>query len=180
MPVPDFSPGEVLTAAAMDSIGLWLVKTQTVGAGVASVVVTDAFNANFTNYRVIYTGGTCSNDAGMNVTLGASATGYYSGTMLVNYGTGGSSTLFSNNATSWQNAATSLIAGAFMDIELHRPFLAERTAITIVSRPDLRTGGSSSQGSGFHNVAASYTSLTMTPGAGTLTGGTVRVYGFRN
>ena len=25
MPVPDFSPGEILTASAMDSIGLWLV-----------------------------------------------------------------------------------------------------------------------------------------------------------
>jgi hypothetical protein len=37
---PDFSSGAVLTAAQMNSVGLWLVKTQTVGTAVSSVAVT--------------------------------------------------------------------------------------------------------------------------------------------
>ena len=53
MPVPDFSPGEVLTAAAMDSIGLRLVKSQTfTGSGTAQF--TNCFNADFQNYRLVF------------------------------------------------------------------------------------------------------------------------------
>jgi hypothetical protein len=42
---PDFSSGAVLTAAQMNSVGLWLVKTQTVGTTVSSVAVTGDENA---------------------------------------------------------------------------------------------------------------------------------------
>jgi hypothetical protein len=33
---------------------------------------------------------------------------------------------------------------------------------------------------GEHRVATSYDSFTLIPGSGTLTGGTIRVYGYRN
>jgi hypothetical protein len=180
MPVPDFSPGEVLTAAAMDSISGWLVKTQTVGSGVSSVTVTGAFSADYQNYKILYTGGTNSTDTGMNLALGASATGYYSGTVLIAYASGSLSQLNSNNATVWQNAGAALIGGAFLDVDLYRPFDALNTALVINSRPDLRTGGAASIGGGYHNVASSFTAFTVTPGSGTLTGGTIRVYGYRN
>jgi hypothetical protein len=52
MPVPDFSPGEVLTAAAMDSIGLWKVTSATVTAQ-PTLTVDNCFSANYANYRVI-------------------------------------------------------------------------------------------------------------------------------
>ena len=52
MPVPDFSPGEVLTAAAMDSIGLWKVTAATVTAQ-PTLTVDNCFSANYDNYRVI-------------------------------------------------------------------------------------------------------------------------------
>jgi len=56
MSFPSFASGEVLTAADMNAVGLWLVKTQTVGTGVPSVVVTDAFSANYDNYLVTISG----------------------------------------------------------------------------------------------------------------------------
>ena len=180
MPVPDFSPGEVLTAAAMDSISGWLVKTQTVGTSVASVTVTGAFSADYQNYRVIYTGGVNSGDAGMNLTLGSSATGYYAGQVLIAYSSGSLSAANSNNATSWGNVGIALTAGAFLDVELFRPFEALNTGLVVQSRTDMRTGGAASSGGGFHNVASSFSAFTITPGAGTLTGGTIRVYGYRN
>ena len=46
---PTFSSGSVLTAAQMNAVGLWLVKTQTVGTAVSSVSVTDVFSSNYDN-----------------------------------------------------------------------------------------------------------------------------------
>jgi len=53
MPVPDFSPGEVLTAAAMDSIGLWLIeKKDVVAAGIMDF--TSVFSSDYSGYRLIF------------------------------------------------------------------------------------------------------------------------------
>jgi hypothetical protein len=52
MPVPDFSPGEVLTAAAMDSIGMWKIGTVTSGSTTA-IVVDNVFSTDYTNYRLV-------------------------------------------------------------------------------------------------------------------------------
>ncbi len=49
MTYPSFSAGDILTAADMNAVGLWLVKTQTVGTAVASVTVTDAFSSTYDN-----------------------------------------------------------------------------------------------------------------------------------
>jgi hypothetical protein len=51
MPVPDFSPGEVLTAAAMDSIGLWRVASGTLSG--TAVNFEGCFTSDFTNYRIV-------------------------------------------------------------------------------------------------------------------------------
>ena len=46
MSFPVFASGDVLNASDMNGVGLWLVKTQTIGTGVSSVVVTGAFSAD--------------------------------------------------------------------------------------------------------------------------------------
>ena len=51
MPVPDFSPGEVLTAAAMDSIGSWLVKTQDFTTA-DPLDLTGIFTSNYNFYEL--------------------------------------------------------------------------------------------------------------------------------
>ena len=53
MPVPDFSPGEVLTAAAMDSIGMWLINT-TSFSGATQVDFTNVFSADYDSYRIVF------------------------------------------------------------------------------------------------------------------------------
>jgi hypothetical protein len=53
MPVPDFSPGEVLTAAAMDSIGLWKVGSVTAGSS-SAIVLDNIFTSNYDNYRIVF------------------------------------------------------------------------------------------------------------------------------
>jgi len=50
MPVPDFSPGEVLTAAAMDQIGAWVLQTQTLTASAGPIQFNNVFTTDYDTY----------------------------------------------------------------------------------------------------------------------------------
>jgi hypothetical protein len=174
---PDFTTGAILTAAQMNAVGLWLVKTQTVGTAVPSVTVTDAFSADYDNYRITYTGGVGSTSTFIRVTVGASVTGYYN--TLV-YGTF-STTLVNANVNDNNNVHWSFVGAGSTDaarlvMELQNPFLTTRTFMS-PSYSDPGNGGSSN---GYLGDSSSHTSFTISPNAGTLTGGTIRVYGYRN
>jgi hypothetical protein len=177
MPVPDFSPGEVLTAGAMDSIGLWLVKTEAVGVTVPNVVVTDAFSANYDNYFVTYTGGVLSATTNLRMQLGASAAAYYFSlvynaysltTVLANVNT--------NNGALWAHVGGGNTNYARVSANIYAPFLATRTSIN-VQYSDAANAGT---GNGYLDNTTSFTAFTLSPATGTMTGGTIRVYGYRN
>ena len=175
MPVPDFSPGQILTASAMDSIGLWLVKTQTVGAGVSSVTVTGAFSADYDNYRIIYSGGVGSITSNIGLKLGSAATSYYGFGV---YGTFSATTVLGindNNASSFRFVGGGDSSGATVIADIRSPFA---TAATYISAP-IDTGTSFGAYSGRYFPTTSFTAFTLTPDAGTLTGGTIYVYGYR-
>ena len=179
MPVPVFSSGEVLTAANMNQVGLWLVKSQAVGTGVSSVTVTDAFTSEFENYLVTLSGGTVSvsnADIAVQLRTGSttSATGYYSS--LIYWSGAAINTFNLDNSTQWLNAGGGATTSARMRCEVSGPFLAQPTGFFAVTpRNDIR--GTSS---GFHSPSTSYNSIVVTPNGATLTGGTIRVYGYRN
>ncbi len=180
MPVPDFSPGEVLTAAAMDSIGLWLVKTQTIGTAVSSVTVTDAFSANYERYLITVERCQGSSTGDLRLQLGATTAGYNG---FIMYGITSGASLFGINQSAAANFGYvgSLASGGktTSHITLVSPFTADRTYL---SCPYI----GATTGNAFGNYQAmldnttSYTAFTLIPGAGTLTGGTIRVYGYRN
>jgi hypothetical protein len=179
MPVPDFVPGEVLTAAAMDSIGLWLVKTQTVGTGVASVVVSDAFSSNYDNYRITYTGGVMSGtNVQISMRLGAAVTQYYYQMIYQNYAsnTAPLANVPDNNSTQWSFVGAGTTTFTRLSADLFNPFLATRTVINGSFVNAIASGS----GAGVLNDATSYTAFTLLAGSGTMTGGTIRVYGYRN
>jgi hypothetical protein len=178
MPVPDFSPGEVLTSAAMDSIGLWLVKTQTIGTGVASVPVADAFSADYDAYKIIVTGGAGSTATALKLHLGSSNTNNYFGFMA--FGSFGGTAVSGINDN---NSASFTYAGGFdtntisANIELLNPFSS--TDVTEISSR-VRYGTTYGNYVGVFGATTSFTDFTLTPFSGTLTGGTIRVYGYRN
>ena len=176
MPVPDFAVGEVLTSAAMDSIGMWLVKTQTIGTAVSSVTVTDAFSADYDNYRITITGGVASTSAALRLQLGATVTGYYAGYNRTTYATAAAALAADNNGANFSRCGfvtTNSLVGTF---DLLQPFATKQTIFTgSIVTPD--NAGSSA---GFLNNSTSYTAFTIIADTGTLTGGTVRVYGYRN
>ena len=57
MTYPVFASGDVLNASDMNAVGMWLVKTQTIGTAVSSVQVTNAFSTNYRNYLILLDGG---------------------------------------------------------------------------------------------------------------------------
>jgi hypothetical protein len=177
MTYPVFASGDALNASDMNAVGLWLIKSQTIGAGVSSVTVTGAFSADYDNYIILISGGVASGDSNIRIQLGATATGYYYGGLYAKYdGTSSSFAAVSNN-TFWDigYASANALSGK---AEIDSPFLAKRTIARTTS-----TGSSTTyfmnNYAGFLNDSTSYTAFTITISAGTMTGGTIAVYGYK-
>ena len=157
--------------------GLWLVKTQTIGSGVSSVTVTDAFSADYDNYLVTYTGGVGSTSTFLKMTLGSTTANYY-------YAVNGHT--YANAAANSGSANVAFLFGGWIttvggptEIVVINPQKADRTEFymrTVI----VDTSGGIYHGGGYLNDTTAYTAFTFTPNAGTITGGTIRVYGYSN
>jgi len=181
MAVKTFTSGETLTAADTNTYlnngGLVYIKSQTVGSGVSSVTVSSAFNSTYDNYQIQLSGGVATGDANLRLTLGSTTTGYYASGIYVGYT---AATVFGTNTNN----------GSFIDIgygstnalscrgEIESPFLAKRT---VFRTNPVSTSTTYPMGvfGGYLNDATSYTAFTITASSGTMTGGTVTVYGYR-
>lgn len=176
---PTFTTGQVLTAAQMNSVGLWLVKTQTIGSGVASVTVTGAFSADYDNYIVTISGGVSSANGSMSFQMNNSTgSTYFVAGEYGNYGVNAGVTYAPAASTKWVDCIIIGTSVYSANIFLTSPY---------ASRPTVGTTDSFSQLS-FYNFnlidtsSSSNTGFTITPvtGGTTLTGGNISVYGYRN
>jgi hypothetical protein len=167
------------TVAVSGSQGLTLIKSQVIGTTVSSVNVTGAFSATYDNYKIILSGGVGSATANLGLKLGATATGYYAGYTDCNYGTGSVTGTGNNNTTSFTLAGYNTASAISFNVDLQNPFLAKITILNLLAGPTT-TGAGARAGAGFLNDTTSYTDFTLTPQSGTLTGGTIRVYGYNN
>ena len=182
MTFPVFASGDVLNASDMNAVGLWLVKTQTIGSAVSSVTVTGAFSADYDNYFLTVSGGAGSvaAGAGWNLTLGSTATDYYFGMNFVTYA-GVQALINGNNTTSITDSFFASTNGLNWQMVIKNPFAAARTFFNWqTSMAATATNNLMTQGGGYLNNATSYTAFTLTAVSGTATGGTIRVYGYRN
>lgn len=187
MALTTFVSGQVLTAAQLnDSFaavgGLRLIKTQTIGSAVSSVEVTDAFSATYQNYLIKVTGTIASAATYINLKLGASAASYYNAVLYNAYDTDGANFNRNNNGTSFLyigRAADSTNPTGF-DVEIKQPFEAVYTQINNKASGVGTATSINIVGGGYHGVATSYSAFTISPATGTLTGGSIRVYGFQN
>ena len=148
----------------------------TIGSAVSSVAVTNAFSATYDSYKIIVSGGASSSAAGLTLALGATATGYYGGGAYSTWA-GTVSALAVNNGTRWTYAGGyNSTNGLFMNVDLVSPFTANPTRFSSGYMDSLGAGNSS----GYLNNTTSYTDFTIVPTSGTLTGGTIRIYGYNN
>ena len=181
MAIKTFTAGEVLTASDTNTYlansGLVYIKQQTVGTTVSSVTVSNAFSATYDNYKIIYSGGTASSLNTLGMTIGGSSTGYYS---IVHYSTYCSPLTFlgegNNNTASWSYVGYGSANYTSVSIDLINPFAALFTTYGAGAWPAVTVSGTSA---GIHQVATSYTSFAITSVSGTISGGTIYVYGYR-
>jgi hypothetical protein len=158
--------------------GLTLIKSQTIGSAVSSVTVTDAFSATYDNYLIIVSDGSASTISNMIMTLGSTTANYYM-TGIFYTPTASTVTGFNiNNGSGWTAAydTSSNISG---HIELQSPFLSKRTTFqsTLIGED---SSGFFANYYGFLANTTSYTAFTLTAASGTVTGGVIRVYGYKN
>jgi hypothetical protein len=188
MPLTTYTSGEVLTAASLNANlsfaatnpvgGLSLISTTTIGSAVSSVTVSGAFSATYNNYKIILSGGVSSDaSVAIDLTFGATVTSYYwarTGRTFANADLSGAA---ANTSAIRCGAGTQ--SALNMSAEVFDPFSTDQTVVaatnTIVS-----TTGACLNAQGYLDNTTSYTAFTLTPSSGTLTGGTIRVYGYLN
>ena len=177
---PEFSVGQYNTAAYMNAVGLWLVKTQTVGTGVSSVTVTGAFSSDYENYHITWTNVTLSAGDRIDVRIGNATANYDLWMVYGNYAGGGAAPV----ASGLQNQPIAYWVGggdsnaAIAEFDLFGPNLPRYTYYR-------NTGFYyAQQGAGWMagrlKDTTQHTSFLLSTGGATMTGGTIRVYGYRN
>lgn len=156
--------------------GLVLVKSETVGSAVSSVTVTSCFNATYDSYKIMATGVAASGSGNVTFQLTGLTTGYTGNLITSNFsGVAPVANGYSNIASVTHGAGTDSSA-LYLNIELDSPFLAKPTFfnakyIDATNAAVITVKQTSS---------TSATGFTITPAAGTLTGGTIRIYGYAN
>jgi hypothetical protein len=181
MPVPDFSPGEVLTAAAMDSIGLWKVASVTATSGTV-VNIQNCFSANYDAYRVVITDFRTVSVSALFWQLANSGTpansNYYWNYVNAPFT---STTSYSQQGSSsdvyWATVGVGDTNGGGVVADIFNPFLA-RTTIISADRTDCRIVGTAGRFNGGHTPQTSYSGLYLTTGVA-ITNLTATVYGYR-
>jgi hypothetical protein len=170
---------QVSGGTAVGNSGLVYVASQTVGSGVASVTVSNCFSSTYDNYFIVMSNGAVVSSygaylrfslAGVTTNLWYGA-GYYMTNATGLYG-------FNNAGTAYGYAGIGETGSYGFKIDIQSPFLTKQK--------DFMTqyiGGGTSTYSGIYNAhcnsSASCASFTITPDSGTLTGGTITVYGYR-
>jgi hypothetical protein len=200
MAIKTFTTGEVLTASDTNTYlnngGLVLITSGitvssvggtaatvsngevTVGTSNTSVTVSGAFSATYDNYRIIYDGGSHSTSAAINLQLGATTSGYHWAYIFNQYTAsavvGGASTVGINFDSVGRGATT----GNSLSCDLYGPFLSKRTGAKYLGT-DYSSAGFNVSGNAFLNDTTSYTAFTILTPTGSMTGGKIRVYGYR-
>jgi len=167
------------TVAVSGSQGLTLVKSQVIGTTVSTVAVTSAFSATYDSYLIVVNGGVASTSSTMTLQLGSTTTGYYAAGVVYNYSNAGATAASNNNAASWTRAGSGTTSSIAFYNALQDPFLAKNTKIQ-TSYVGPESAGQAGFFNGVLDNSTSYTDFTIAITSGSLTGGTIRVYGYNN
>jgi hypothetical protein len=162
--------------------GLEFIKSETIGTAVSSVTVTGAFSSTYDSYKVIVSGGVASVSTYLRVQLGTDAANHNSIHFFGSFvGTSPIQDVGANlGSFIWIGAADTTRINCTMEIE--GPFLTRQTSVTSTGLKGGTaggTGGTAGLFTGVQTSTTSFTSFRIFPNAGTLTGGTIAVYGHK-
>lgn len=163
------------TAFANAAGGLVYVTSATVGTTVSSVAVASCFSATYENYKITYSGGASSTASVIDFTLTGSTLGHYAVMLYNAYATGIGATVLSNNRANWTHAGGGAVSTPNMNVEIQMPFLAKPTFMV----GNYNDGTNTGMITGYQSQTISFTGFSIAPSAGTFTGGTITIYGYR-
>jgi len=176
MAIKTFTTGEVLTASDTNTYlansGLVFVSSTTIGTAVSSVTVSNCFSNTFTNYKIVAHGGIGSSLQAMSMVLTGSVVSYYQILAYWAYAGGAASSIGVSNASQWTYIGESGDSNT-IDIDILGPNTAKFTQFA-----GNYIGSVAGTIAGYHGVASAFTGFTIATG-GTMTGGTITVYGYR-
>lgn len=164
------------TVGPSSASGLTLISATTVGSGVASVTISNAFSATYDNYRVLISTVDAAAGNDVDLTFGATATGYYGFLENFNATAGTTNIEYFNNTTAFTLAYAGTNDDTTVTMDILAPNLAKRTVWTAMWNGSNFNGMSVGQ---LQNTTQ-YTAFTLTAVGTTFTGGTIRVYGYTN
>lgn len=193
MAIKTFTTGEVLTAADTNTYlanAGWNVITPssvtggtlsgakvTIGSAQSTVTVNGVYSTTFNAYKILIVGSSASASANNVYYKQGGSTGatYYSNGYYMSAGSTVVNGMMTNAAST--GIIIALTSNTFWSstFEVHNPFATAATTLTG------QAAGSAyaSTTSGYDSNAASSTSFSLTLSAGTITGGTIMIYGFR-
>jgi hypothetical protein len=183
MPVPDFSPGEVLTAAAMDSIGLWKIGGGTLSG--TAVNFQGVFTSDYNVYKMFFynvRNTTSAAELGLRLLSGTTPASGASDYSVQRLFAQASSVGGSRTATSFARASF-IFAGAnsltAVETTIYVPNLAKRTSfVSSANYLDNSPVSNLEQNVTQHNQATAYDGIQVIC-ADTLAEGTVQIFGVR-
>jgi hypothetical protein len=161
--------------------GLVFVKQVTIGTNVSVIPVTDAFSSTYDNYRIIVSNYTSNvngfplnfqfeDNSGNPITTNYWASGYF-----MSVGTGVSTlSPLSHSPGSWEVGRCSTGVTLSTSFDVMSPFLAQASYSSVNASGSDFAGQWALQ----HRSATSFTRFRITMG-GQLSGGFIRVYGYR-
>jgi hypothetical protein len=161
--------------------GLTLIKKQTIGSAVSSVVVSDVFSNDFENYRIILAGATASANVGVNIQFGSANSLYFGAAQSLTFANSLSNTATSSGSFYTFASISTNNGGGAASMDIYNPFKEERTGFSgsnVYFRSDSSLGHHRTF-SGFQNSDTSFTGFTINAPSATLTGGSIEVYGYR-
>ena len=170
---------QITGGTAVGNSGLVYVSSTTIGSAVASTTVASCFSATYDNYKIVGAGiSTTANGGVLYLKINNSTGSTYFGNMIYNVpatsAIGGVSA--ANGASNGFFVATTSSSGTIsFEATIDSPFLA----VTSNCFGNYAGRAYNGQASGHDSNAVSSTGFILAPSSGTMTGGTIRVYGYR-
>ena len=156
--------------------GLVYVTSVTAGTAVTTITVNNCFSATYDAYRIILTGGTASTASNQfSFNFNGAPAQWYGNMIYANFASGAPLSIGYNNATGVAHAASVSSSYTQAIIDVRSPYLATPSFFWS-SYVDGANGGTVQA---TNANSTSYTGFVLTILSGTITGGTVTVYGYR-
>jgi hypothetical protein len=176
-----FAAGATLTAADLNSYaGLVFIKSQSIGSGVASVTVSDAFSSDFHSYRIVLDS---MDHSSPNVAVrfqfvSSGGANFYGNRLQLNNGTATITNSFTGGGGT-AYAEISITANSdqsYSSLDVYAPATTQRKGIT-----GLYYGYGNNGSFGYESPdGVSRTGFHLTLASGTFNSGNIRVYGYNN